>query len=373
VPKNTEKNTDIGQDQKVGLIKRFATKRRLVILGIIILAIIAVRVVSARRSRAEVDTVSVRKGKLVESVSASGEVKATEAADLAFQTAGTISFIGVKEGEIVKRGQLLAKLDTTKINADFQRARADLRDTEATVDRVHDDLKDKGSSETLTERETRTAAETAKDKAYEAVLKAEKDLRGASIFAPFAGTVTNLEEGYTVGTNVLSTVKILSVVNPETVYFSVEVNETEVINLRQEQEVLIDLDAYPDEEIIGTVETINFGSIITSTGGTAYRVRVTLPENNSLKFRTGMNGDAKLVVSETDDVLLVNLSAVVEEDGKTFVWIVGKNKKISKVEIEVGASSVDDVEVTSGVSEGDKLILRPPSKLEEGQGVKLAP
>lgn len=353
------------------LIRRFITRRRLKIVGVILLIVFVFRSISARRNRPEVSTTKVTKETLVQTVSTSGEVGSTESADLAFAGGGKIAVINVSEGDVVTKGQLLARLDTVKLSADFQKAKHDLADAAASLDKVYDDLQGKEDSETFAEKETRVAAEAAKNKAVEDHIKAEKNLANASIYAPFAGVVTNLESGYTVGTNVLATVKIFSLVNPQTVFFEVEVNETEVINIDKDQEVLIYLDAYPDEEIKSSVQTINFASTTTSTGGTAYNVRVSLPDNQGEKFRLGMNGDANFVVKETYDVLVIDQSAVVEESGESFVWLL-LSGKIEKRVVETGSSSIDYVEIVSGLSEGDEVILRPASKLEEGQSVQLA-
>ena len=82
-------------------------------------------------------------------------------------------------------------------------------------------------------------------------------------------------------------------------------------------------------------------------------------------------GDAKFIVSEKEEQLLVPLTAVVEEDGESFVWVVD-GRRARRVQIEIGESSVDDVEVISGVKKGDTVIIRAPSDLEEGDRVKIS-
>jgi len=124
-------------------------------------------------------------------------------------------------------------------------------------------------------------------------------------------------------------------------------------------------------DIEGVIEGMAFDSTITSTGGSAYKVRVSFPEQITLKFRVGMNGDADFIVKEKDAQLLVPITAVVEENEDTYVWVVKRNRA-KKVEFEPGDSSIDDVEVLSGLNEGDIVIVRPPANIEEGDRVKIS-
>ncbi|MFV1917413.1 MAG: efflux RND transporter periplasmic adaptor subunit, partial [Patescibacteria group bacterium] len=119
----------------------------------------------------------------------------------------------------------------------------------------------------------------------------------------------------------------------------------------------------------GVIEGMAFSNVVTSTGGSAFPVRVTLPGQNALKFRVGMNGDAEFIISEKTGQLLIPQTALVEENSDTYAWIIegGKAKKVS---IKIGASSINDVEVISGVNEGDTVIIRPPSDLKDGDRVK---
>ena len=160
-------------------------KKKLLIALVAILLIVFV-VPRFFVKNAKKETTKVEKGTVEEQLILSGEVKAVEHVELYFSTSGKIIWVGVKEGKIVKKGQALAKLDTTQLNADYQRALSDLRSAEATVQKIHDDVKNHSSDETFTQKETRTTAEVAKDKAYEAVKKAEDNLKNATLIAPFS-------------------------------------------------------------------------------------------------------------------------------------------------------------------------------------------
>ena len=203
----------------VGWVRGKFTSRRFIVLLVIVLIIVGLRFRSSRQPKFEVETVKVESGSLVESISASGKVSADKAVNLAFPTSGKIAWLGVKEGDMVVKGQALASLDKTVLNSTFQKESSDLRDAQATLLRVHDDVKDHDDDETFTQKETRTAAEVANDKAYEDYLTAQYNLNNATLISPFAGIVTSFASGLSKGVNVLATVSVFSVVNPDTIYF----------------------------------------------------------------------------------------------------------------------------------------------------------
>ena len=253
-----------------------------------------------------------------------------------------------------------------KLNADLQRARSDLRSAEATLERVLDEVKDHDADETFEQKEARTTAEVAKDKAFEAVIKAEKNLSEASLVSPFSGIVTDIPDGVVPGVNVSPATNVFTIVNPYSVYFEVEVNELDIPRISIGQTVQIEIDAYPDEEIEGKVLNIGFASSTTSTGGTAYRVKVGLPKNDDLKLRLGMGGDADFVIDVKEEAILIPIAAVVEGVDSDFVWLVGEDGRVERREVEVGTSSIDEIEILSGLVEGDRIISQPSLDLSEG-------
>ena len=75
-----------------------------------------------RKPALKIETVKITRGDIIESISASGEVDASEKADLTFQGSGKLAWVGVKEGDVVKKYQAIAKLDTFLLNASYQQA-----------------------------------------------------------------------------------------------------------------------------------------------------------------------------------------------------------------------------------------------------------
>ncbi len=339
-------------------------KRKLIIFG----GLILLSFLFFRKPAIKVETVEVVKGDIVEAISASGEVDASQKADLTFQGSGKLAWVGVKEGDLVKRYQAIAKLDTVLLNASYQQSINSYTSYNAAAQKAEDDVKGHSADETYTQKSTRVAAQVLRDNAYDAMKAAEHSLKFATIYSPFDGVMTAVNPNYP-GSNVTYATAVYSIVNPETFYFSTEVGETEISKIKTGQKVTLSLDAYPDEMFESLVESIGISSVVTSTGGTAYKVKIALPKKEGIAFRLGMNGDAEIVANTYSNVLSVASDAVVEEDSGNYIWVVNGGSKVKKIKVVLGVASVDKNEIKEGVKEGDIVILRPPTNLKNGSKI----
>lgn len=324
-------------------------KRKYIAVGGVLLIAFFVLRATVFKEKEELESYEVKKGTVEESLILSGSVNADEYASLRFPVSGKVSWVGVSEGDSAVRGQALTKLDTRNINSDFERAKADLRNAEATVDRVHDDVDGSDADETLTERETRTAAEVAKDKAYEAYKKALENLNNATILSPFSGIVTFVANPF-VGLNVLATETQIEVINPTTMFFEVSADQDEVSNLYTGQDVIVVFDSLAEKEIKAKISFIGF----TPRGddvGTVYKVKVAFNNLGDLgSIRIGMTGDARFVLSQKSDVVYIPFEFL-NSDKKTGKYVLLKGEKKQKV--EVGIEGEETIEIKSGLEEGD--------------------
>lgn len=339
--------------KKESLLKRIWARKKLLAVAVVLVAgwLLYQRFVVLPRKTA-VETARVEKGTVKEELVLSGEVNADEYAKLTFPTSGKVIWVGVVEGDEVKKGQALTKLDTTVLNTAFQQARSALRAAEATVEKVHDQVKDHSSDETFTQKDTRTTAEAAKDEAYEAFVAAEYNLRNSTLTSPFAGIITYLAHAYS-GVNVLSTETQVEVINPSTIYFDVSADQNEVVDLSIGQKVNIILDSIPDEELEGEVVFVSF-TPKAGEAGTVYKIKVKFVKDSFdvTKYRIGMSGDAKFVLSQKEEVLFIPPRFVKSDRNGKYVQFEGKN---NKVYVETGLEGEDRVEVIGDVEEGDTL------------------
>ena len=348
----------------VSRAKKRLGKKQLIILLVVFLGIGIWRITAVRKSDWKLEISKVEKGQLTETIPASGEVAAEQSADLSFQTSGKLAWVGVKEGDWVVKGQAIASLDKKQLELRLEKY-LNVWEREFTeFDDTSESVKDEVLIDSI--RRIKERAQIDLDQTQIDVEIQNEVIRLATLTVPFSGIIT--KANFFPGVNVTPSTAIYTIVNPYLLYFEAEANEVDVTSLFKGQNVILRLDAYPNDKFEGKIKKIDFASTITSTGGTSYKVKVNLPTNKNLRFRLGMNGDAEFVVREVNDVLLMSVTALVEETEKYFVWTI-EEKRAKKVEIEVGVSSFDEVEIISGLKKGDIIITRPPSKIEEGDKI----
>jgi len=335
--------------EKPSLWQRIWKRKWWILLGIVIVVGIVV-FVRVRSRGQEVESAEIERGEVSEVLILTGEVKATEYASLRFMSSGELAWLGVKEGDHVKKGQALARLDTYSLNAAYEQAVSDLRKTQTSVDKVYDDIRDHDDDETFEMKETRTNAEVARDKAYRALTIAEENLRNATLKAPFEGMVTNIENPFS-GINTVFSEGQIEVLNPETIYFEVSADQTEIIDLSIGQDVVMTLDAYPDEKYIGKVvsigQTPKSGEV-----GTVYEVKVNFVDASFNGIKMGMTGDAEFVMEKKDDALYVPIDFIKSDKEGRYIYL---NRPKNKVYVEVGLEGEERVEILGNVSEGEKV------------------
>jgi RND family efflux transporter MFP subunit len=352
--------------KKFGKIKSFFTKRKLILLGVLFLIFLVGRGFFSKGQTWEVETGQVGRGDLTTTISASGKVGAEKKADLTFLTSGRVSWVGVKEGDTVHAWQAVASLDKRQIELQLKKLLGNFERQFTLFDDTSDAYKDSVLTDAV--KRIKERAQIDLDQTVIDVEIQNVAIELASIVSPFSGIVVKAEPAFA-GINVTPATAIYSIVDPSSLYFEAEVNEVDVSNIKMGQRVILVLDAFPDKEVVGTVTNIGFVNVITSTGGTAYKVKIAISKDKETVLRLGMKGDAGFVLEEIEGVLTVPSTAIVEEEEKTSVWVVEEGKAKRK-EVVVGASSLEDSEILEGINEGETIIVLPPAKIKEGDKIK---
>ena len=180
----------------------------------------------------------------------------------------------------------------------------------------------------------------------------------ATITSPINGYIVSDPSVYT-GSNVLATDTIATVASSSNLQLMAEVDETDIGKTRLGQKANITLDAFPGKTFSSTVSQIAPQAITTSTGATAFNV--TFNMENTEPLLIGMNGSAQIITATKENVLSVPLEAIVNDN---FVWIkIGKNYQ--QREVTRGLESDSDVEITSGISEGDNVVTAGFDQLQK--------
>lgn len=311
---------------------------------------------STQASPDKKNTYTVKKRNLKEILTLSGEIDAEEKTTLRFQTSGKIAWVGVKVGDYVKKFQGIASQDQAELQRNLKKYLNTYVNERLDFEQTHDDNSDKGLKTTLELAEMRRLVEKAQYDLDNAVIDVElKDiaLKYSYLYTPIEGVVVRAASPYA-GVYITPTQAEFEIVNPNTIYFSVIADQTEVWQLQQGEIGEVVLDSYPDETIKGKIYFVSFVPKTDETG-TVYQVKLGMTvDNSTYKYRIGMTGDANFLMKEKENVLSVPTSAIKKEKGKLYVLKLmdGKQTKTYiKITEEIDANTV----VTSGLQEGDVI------------------
>ena len=230
-------------------------------------------------------------------ISASGKVEAKEMANLTFSTSGLLAWVGVAEGDYVQKWQGIASLDKRDLQKRLERYLNLYLTNRWDFEQTQDNYKETRERYLITEAIQRILdkAQFSLNNAVIDVELADLSLKLSIITSPIEGIVTHIDAPQA-GVNVTPLSASFTVVNPSSVYFAASVDEADIAKVKIGQEAKVTLDSYSDEQFQGKVERINFVSSTTVGGGTAFQVLISLPENQDLKFKVGMNGDAEILI-----------------------------------------------------------------------------
>jgi HlyD family secretion protein len=426
-------------------------KKIILIVGIVLVAVLAVwgTISYSQKNVVAVQTGKVAREDLASVVTASGEIKPKNYVNIGANAFGKITKLYVKEGDRVKKGQMLAQLenvqsasdvaamrasldasrtDAVAADAGLKTAQAQLEQSQAQLEQAKldygraqglykDALIAKADFDAKKAAYDAAVAGLAQSKARVAQAKAQLDsshgrvtqtqanlvkssdlLSKTEYVAPYDGVITNLpvREGETVVIGIqnapgstLMTLADLSVITAE-----VKVDETDIVSVKLGQPATVTIDAIPNKTFHGTVTEIGDNAIVRSTGvSTAqttggsqeakdFKVVVTLsdpPEN----LRPGLSTTAKVTTATRQGALAIPIQALtirrsseLKEPAKNSVQaaapakpedkdkkdeelqgvFVVRNKRAMFVPVQTGITGTTDIEVTSGLKEGDEIV-----------------
>jgi HlyD family secretion protein len=419
--------------------------------GLLLLILVAVGIHQSNKGLVTVQTGKPQRQDLASVVSASGEIKPKTYVNIGANAFGKITHLYVKEGDRVKKGQLLAQLENVQSSADvaatkasleasrtdalaaeanentakadLNRAKADAEKSRLDWDRAQGLFKDalisraeyetrkatwQTSEAGLAQAEARLAQAKAQvDSAQGHVVQTDATLTRASdvlqktvYAAPYAGVITNLpvREGETVVIGIqnapgstLMTLADMSIITAE-----VKVDETDIVNVKLGQPADVTIDAIPKKVFHAVVTEIGNNAIVRSTGVATsqsasasqeakdFKVVVTLsdpPED----LRPGLSTTAKITTATRSNVVTIPIQALTvrqqsdletaasengsveaaapqkdaskdrKNDEVQGVFVI-RNKKSEFVPVQTGVAGTTDIEVLSGLKEGDEIV-----------------
>ncbi len=321
------------------------------------------------------------------SLTASGYVVAQRKAAVASKGTGRLVYLGVVEGDRVKKDQVLGRLEDNDIRAQLEEAKANLKLAEA-------DFKDAENNYNRQKELIKSGATTqvdldAAEAQYNRVLasidvakanlnSAEVAIENTLIRAPFDGTVLtkDAEVGEIVaplGASATSRGAIVTMADMKSLQVEADVSESYIERIKTGQNCEIILDAYPQTTYEGFVDKIvptadrSKATVLVKVGFKNYDDKV-LPEMSAkvLFLSKELSKDQK----NEPDVLVVPFTSVVQRNGKDVVYIVRDNKAV-EVPIVKGRDLDSYIEIKSGLAEGDKVIEKVNDEIKDG--VKVNP
>ncbi|MBP6098564.1 MAG: efflux RND transporter periplasmic adaptor subunit [Candidatus Levybacteria bacterium] len=327
---------------------RIFKKKKILFVAIVVLLTISFFLYKSMGANKDVKSTQVTKETIREELLLSGEVDADEKSRLTFQTSGRLSWVGIQEGDTVKKNQTLASLDTRDVQKNLEKQLNDYMKVRWDFEQTKDDNPDKA----LYSDEIKRIVEKSQFDLNNAVLDVEiqslaKEL--SLLISPISGIVTRIDTPNAgVSVKITDTVEV---VNPDTLYFRVNADQTEVTKIISGMNGNIMLDSYPDEKISGVVEDVSFVPDVNETG-TVYVVKVKLESvnNSSLKYRIGMTGDITFLLQEKVDVVSIPAEFIKSDEKGSYVYV---GKKKEKRYIKLGLEGDDFTEVTQGLNPGD--------------------
>jgi RND family efflux transporter MFP subunit len=318
-------------------------------------------------------------------LTASGYVVAQVKAAVASKGTGRLEFLGVEEGDKVKRGEIIARLEDSDVlaalaqaQANLSVARADSADAHRTLERTRElfrnNLASKAELDAAEARYARVAATIRY--AVATVTSAEVAVENTRIRAPFDGTVLtkNADVGEVVApfaSSANARGAVVTMADMNSLLVEADVSESNITRVKPGQPCSIVLDAYPDRSYPGTVHKIvptadrAKATVLTKVKFTERDERV-LPE---MSAKVQFLSEAK-PASETSSVPVVTvpLSAVVNREGRPVVLMV-HDGKVQETPVSTGEVLGDRIVVREGVAQGDAVVARPEPSLVTGSTV----
>ncbi len=321
------------------------------------------------------------------SLVASGYVVAQRKAEVASKGTGRLKYLGFEEGDTVHTGQVIAELENDDIKAEVALARANLMNAEADslnagrLYRRQQKLYDSSAVTQVALEDAETAYLQAKASVAAAAANlqsAQVNLENTIIRAPFSGTVLtkNADVGEVVApfaSSSSSKGSVVTLADMSSLEVEADVSESNIYKVFVGQKCDIVLDAYPDHTYRGLVKKIvptadrARATVLTKVTFDDIDSRV-LPEMSArVNFFPKDMSASEQPASRT---LVVDKQAITTRDDQKVVYRIIKDK-VEQVPITIGRQLGDQTEITSGLTDGDRVVLSPPGKMTSGEKIEI--
>jgi RND family efflux transporter MFP subunit len=293
-------------------------------------------------------------------VSATGTVEPIRSVGINSQIAGALLAVNVEEGNTVREGAVLARIDSREVEAQLASAEASLELARRTAER----------SEQLRAQQIVTAAEFDRDQAALAAAQASRDqlrarLSYATVRAPISGVVT--QKRVEAGDIVSPQTRLFTIADRSLLVVHVLVSELDVPALRTGNRVQVQIDAHPDRTFTGQIRRI-FPSA--DTVSRLVPVEVALAGADARGITIGFLARVRFDLAPRENILMIPAAALIETVGQPAVYLLS-GTSVSRRTVERGESYQGRVEIRNGLVVGDSVIIAGQNMLRDGATVRV--
>lgn len=361
--------------------------------------------------RVEYTTAPATVSDLTVEISATGTLQPLTQVDISSELSGVVREVAVAENQQVRKGDVLAKLDTSKLEAQIERAQASAKAAAASVETARVTLKETEQAlaraselarKGMATQQALDTAQAARDRAKAALDSAEAslaianadlklqqaDLAKSTIYAPIDGIVLtrSVDPGQTVASSLQAPVLFVIAADLRKMELKAAVDEADIGQIRVGQQARFTVDAFPERPFDAEIRDISYASV-TTDGVVTYDARLDV-DNTDMLLRPGMTATVSVVTQQAKGVLTVPSSAFryrpteTRERGFSMLSMftgrrgpmrrpgqteqppaeglrtlyVLENGQPRRVDVKIGSSDGDRTEVLSGLEEGDRVI-----------------
>lgn len=308
-----------------------------------------------------VEIAAVKQARLQDDAQAVGSLNSRQAVTLKPETAGRVARIAFKDGQGVKRGQLLVQLDDTLQRAELSQAQAQLSIARANLKRNEELLAQSFVAARVVD-ESRAALQVAEAQ----VDLAQARLQRMRITAPFDGTLGL--RSINLGQYVKDGDPLVNLEDTSQLTVDFRLPERYQNRIAPGQSVQVQLDALPGQRYQARVLAVD---PLLDANGRSIAVRAEMPSSPGQELRPGMFARVLIVFSVNQNALVVPEEALVPQGGRQYVYVIdeqgqgdARKRTSRRVEVELGVRRGADVQITQGLKPGDTVVVAGQQRLQ---------
>ena len=365
-------------------------------IAIVVIAVLAVAAFlilrKSEKPQMKYKTAEIHRGSIVNTVTATGTIEPIVQVEVGTQVSGIINHIYVDYNSVVKKGEVIAELDKTTLEADLASSSATLQSNKTEYEYQEKNfLRIKGLHEKkmVSDTDYETAeyqynkAKSSYEKSQSDITKARQNLEYATIYSPIDGGVIDraVEEGQTVAASV-NTPTLFTIANDlRQMRVIADVDEADIGGVVEGQQATFTVDAFPEDVFKGSVTQVRLQPT-TESNVVTYEVVVDAP-NPDLKLKPGLTANLTIYTMQKDSVLLVPLKALRFQpenapepvadsaNPRARVLWTQSPQGLQPVNVTTGDNDGIFAEITGDIKEGDKVVTGVDigvASISDGQG-----